>query len=173
MQAKFSNTTSVGKNWILVKCVVMSRSSSLPFSLHYALLSAPTKKLTIILCTHLSDTLTILTFHTHLYTHSPLHSWIDSYMDELPSSESPDGPSPLPDPEVPEPYTIFEKPPPFGGVGGSPSQENLGNGCPPEPQNQVTAIGDDNNPSKSDRDSYYSDRYLIVCDTYYIKCNML
>ena len=40
VRATFSNTTSVGKNYILIKCVVVSHSSSLPLSFHhYALLN--------------------------------------------------------------------------------------------------------------------------------------
>ena len=93
--------------------------------------------------------------HTNALTITQYYSWIDSYMDELPnSSDSPtDGESSQPEPDSPEPYIKFEKP-----VSASPSHQTLDSGCPPDSQSQVTSVGDDEDPPKTDRDSYYSDR---------------
>ena len=95
--------------------------------------------------------------HTHAHTHTHTHSWIDSYMDELPASESPNSSQPEPEPEPvaeneqPEPYIMFEKP---KSIVPSPSHQPIDNRYPPASCNQVTE-GDD--AAKSD--SYYSDRY--------------
>lgn len=98
------------------------------------------------------------------------NSWIDSYMDELPSSESPESSQPEPgtevpqlpavaDPEPPEPYIMFEKP--KAGVIPSPPHQPVESGgsssssrCPPA--GSQTKNEDDDAKS----DSYYSDRYV-------------
>ena len=81
-------------------------------------------------------------------------------MDELPSpSDSPDGESIQPESKIPEPYIMFEKP---KEVQSSPSHQTLDSGCLPDTQSQITAVGDDEEPSKSD--SYYSDRYMTATD---------
>ena len=80
-------------------------------------------------------------------------------MDELPApSDSSNGESSQPEPEAPEPpepYIMFEKP---KGMVSSPSHQTLDSGCPPDTQSQITSVCDDEDPSKSDCDSYYSDR---------------
>ena len=106
----------------------------------------------------------------HKHTHDSYNSWIDSYMDELPPSDSPESSQPehepepeskvllqpAADPEPPEPYIMFEKP--KAGVIPSPPHQPVDSRCPPsDSQNKVTLPNEDD---EAKSDSYYSDRYV-------------
>ena len=106
---------------------------------------------------------------THQHSHDSYNSWIDSYMDELPSSESPESSQPEPETEVvlhpavadsepPEPYIMFEKPKP--GVIHSPPHQPAESGTRSPPDNSQSKGTPPNEDDEAKRDSYYSDRYV-------------
>lgn len=106
----------------------------------------------------------------HEHSHDSYNSWIDSYMDELPSSESPGSSQPEPetevllqpavaDPEPPEPYIMFEKPKP-GVIHSPPHQPAEISTRPPTDNSQPSKGTPPNEDDEAKRDSYYSDRYV-------------